>query len=174
MRGGPAHSATAVQYSPDGAYFLIACADNLTHVTESDETNNCLASSAPIQVARPDLLETALTAPPATIARGASLAVTDTVLNQSPVAAGASTTRYCLSADQIKDGNDRLLTGTRAVPALAAGATSSGTFTVKVPSNMALGTYYLIACADNTTTVTKSDETNNCRASDATVQVTVP
>ena len=45
---------------------------------------------------------------------------------------------------------------------------------VTVPSNMALGAYYLIACADNTTTVTESDETNNCRASATTVQVTVP
>jgi len=157
-----------------GSYYLIACADNLTHVTESDETNNCRASTGTVQVARPDLLETDLSAPPATIARGASFAVTDTVLNQGAVAAGASTTRFYLSADQIKDGNDRLLTGTRAVPALAAGATSSGTVSVTVPSNMVLGTYYLIACADNTTTVTESDETNNCRASDTTVQVTMP
>ena len=157
-----------------GTYYLIACADNLTHVTESDETNNCRVSTATIQVTRPDLVETTLSAPPATIARGASFAVTDTVLNQGAVASGTSTTRYYLSADQIKDGNDRLLTGTRAVPALAAGATSSGTATVTVPSNMALGSYYLIACADNTTTVTESDETNNCRASATTVQVTVP
>ena len=157
-----------------GSYYLIACADNLTHVTESDETNNCRASTGTVQVARPDLLETDLSAPPATIARGASFAVTDIVLNQSAVAAGASTTRFYLSADQIKDGNDRLLTGTRAVPALAAGATSSGTVSVTVPSNMVLGTYYLIACADNTTTVTESDETNNCRASATTVQVTIP
>ena len=157
-----------------GTYFLIACADNLTHVTESDETNNCLASAATIQVARPDLVETALSAPPATIARGASFAVTDTVLNQGAVAAGASMTRYYLSADQVKDGNDRLLTGTRAVPALGPSATSTGTVNVSVPSNMALGAYYLIACADNTTIVTESDETNNCRVSATTVQVTVP
>ena len=108
------------------------------------------------------------------IARGASFAVTDTVLNQGAVAAGASTTRYYLSADQVKDGNDRLLTGMRAVPALGPSTTSIGTVSVTVPSNMALGTYYLIACADNTTTVTESDETNNCRTSATTVQVTVP
>lgn len=36
------------------------------------------------------------------------------------------------------------------------------------------GSYYLIACADNTTTVTESDETNNCLASTTTVQVLVP
>ena len=100
--------------------------------------------------------------------------MTDTVLNQGAVAAGASTTRYYLSADQLKDGSDRLLTGARAVPALGPSATSTGTVSVTVATNMALGTYYLIACADNTTTVTESNETNNCRASVTTIQVTVP
>jgi WD40 repeat protein len=157
-----------------GTHFLIACADDLTHVAESDETNNCLASAATIQVTRPDLVETALSAPPATIARGASFPVTDTVLNQGAVAAGASTTRYYFSANQAKDGNDRLLGGSRSVPALGPSATFTGTASVTVPSNMALGTYYLIACADNTTNVTESDETNNCLVSAPTVQVTVP
>jgi len=46
--------------------------------------------------------------------------------------------------------------------------------TVTVPSNMTPGAYYLIACADNTGNVTEIDETNNCLASDTTVQVTAP
>jgi hypothetical protein len=37
---------------------------------------------------------------------------------------------------------------------------------------MAVGTYYLIACADNAGNVTEIDETNNCLPSDTTVQVT--
>ena len=93
--------------------------------------------------------------------------------NQGALAAGASTTRYFLSANQVKDGNDRLI-GSRSVPALEVSATSTGTATVTVPSNMTLGAYYLIACADNTGSVTESDETNNCLASDTTVQVTGP
>jgi hypothetical protein len=48
--------------------------------------------------------------------------VTDTVQNQGGAAAGASTTRYYLSLDATKDGSDKLLTGTRSVPALAEGA----------------------------------------------------
>jgi len=37
-----------------------------------------------------------------------------------------------------------------------------------------LGAHYLITRVDNTTTVTESDETNNCLASDSTVQGTAP
>ena len=122
---------------------------------------------------RPDLLETAVSAPPATAVRGTSFSVTDTVLNQGALAAGTSTTRYYLSANPVKDGNDRLV-GSRSVPALGASATSTGTASVAVPSNMSLGAYYLIACADKTTNVTESDETNNCLASDTSVQVTKP
>ena len=73
----------------------------------------------------------------------------------------------------MKDGNDRLV-GSRAVPALSAAAAATGTVSVTVPSNMALGAYYLVACADNTTSVTERDETNNCLASDTTVEVTAP
>jgi hypothetical protein len=39
---------------------------------------------------------------------------------------------------------------------------------------MTVGAYYLIACADNAGNVTEIDETNNCLASDTTVQVTAP
>jgi len=159
--------------TPLGTYLLLACADDTAHVVESNEANNCMASTTMIQVTRPDLLETSLSAPPASVASGTSFLVTDTVQNQGGIAAGASTTRYFLSANQVKDGNDRLI-GSRSVPALEVTQTSTGTATVTVPSNMTLGTYYLIACADNTSTVTESDETNNCRASDTTVQVTAP
>jgi len=159
--------------TPLGTYFLLACADDLSQRAERNETNNCRASATTIQVTRPDLLETSVSAPPATVVRGTSFSVTDTVLNQGGLASGASTTRHYLSANSVKDGNDRLV-GSRSIPALAVAATSTGTVSVTVPSNMALGPYYLIACADNTTTVTESNETNNCLASDTTVRVTAP
>ncbi len=159
--------------TPLGTYYLLACADDTARVAESNEANNCLASSATIQVTRPDLVESQVSAPPATATQGSSFSVTDTVLNQGGLSAGTSTTRYYLSANPVKDGNDRLI-GSRSVPTLGVSGTSTGTATVTVPSSMALGTYYLIACADNTTTVTESDETNNCLTSTATVQVLAP
>jgi sugar lactone lactonase YvrE len=159
--------------TPLGTYYLLACADDTAHVVEGNEANNCLASTNTILVTRPDLLETSLSAPPATVVRGTSFSVTDTVQNQGGIAGGASTTRYFLSANQVKDGNDRLI-GSRSVPALEVNQTSTSTAAVTVPSNMTVGAYYLIACADNAGNVTESDETNNCLASDTTVQVTAP
>jgi trimeric autotransporter adhesin len=159
--------------TPLGTYYLLACADDTAHVVESNEANNCLASTTTILVTRPDLLETSLSAPPASVVRGTSFPVTDTVTNQGGLAGGTSTTRYFLSTNQVKDGNDRLI-GSRSVPALEVNQTSTATATVTVPSNMTVGAYYLIACADNAGNVTEIDETNNCLASDTTVQVTAP
>ena len=110
--------------------------------------------------------------PPATIKRGASFAVTDTVTNQGGSTAGASTTRYFLSTDAVKSSGDPSLTGSRAVPALAAGASSTGTVTIRVPKATPAGTYVLIACADQPSVVAESNEGNNCLGAAATVKVT--
>jgi subtilase family serine protease len=72
----------------------------------------------------------------------------------------------------VKGSGDKLLSGTRSVIALEPGASSTGTTTVKIPSNTVLGVYYLLACADDTNSVTETDETNNCAASTTRVNVT--
>ncbi len=118
-----------------------------------------------------DMVETAVSNPPSNVAPRSTFQVTDTVTNQGNDSAGASTTRYYLSTDDTKDSTDKRLTGTRAVPVLAPGANSSGTVTVTIPS-IALGTYYLLACADDQKNVVESNEKNNCIASATTVQVT--
>lgn len=65
--------------------------------------------------------------------------------------------------------------GSRAVPALDAGATFPTTpapVTVTIPTNVPAGSYFLLACADDLRQVIESDETGNCKASAA--KVTVP
>jgi len=119
-----------------------------------------------------DLMEKAVTNPPATIGRKGSFSVTDTTMNQGAVAAGASTTRYYLSVDTQKSSNDILLNGSRSVPSLASGATSTGTVTVTVPANVQSGTFFLRACSDDLSVVSESNEGNNCRASASQVTVT--
>ena len=101
-------------------------------VGETNEGNNCIATpGATVTVARPDLVETtATTNPPAPVrAPGTTFSVTDTVQNAGPAASGPSTTRYYLSLDAVKNAGDTLLTGSRGVPGLAAGASQSGTVT---------------------------------------------
>jgi subtilisin family serine protease len=159
-----------------GTYYLLACADDSLTVAESNETNNCIASAALVQVKAPDLpdlIETSVSDPPALVALGGSFSVTDTVINQGTGSAGPSTTRYYLSTDTTKSSGDKPL-GTRSVPTLGPGAASTGTQTVTVPTTTTLGTYYLLACADDSLggSVAESNETNNCIASGVVVEIT--
>src|SRR5438094_5127337 len=94
----------------------------------------------------PDLSETSVTNPPATVLDGSSFSVSDTVQNIGSAAAAASTTRYYLSTTTSKSGA-RLLTGSRAVPSLAPTATSSGTVTLTASAATSGGAYFLLACA---------------------------
>jgi hypothetical protein len=156
-----------------GTYFLLACADDTRLVPEIVETNNCTASTTRVTVSGPDLVETAVTNPPATANPGISFSVTDSAQNIGNATAPASTTRYYLSTTTSKSGA-RLLTGTRAVPSLSANATSSGSVTVTVSAGTADGTYFLLACADDTGAIRELLETNNCRASATRVTVSGP
>jgi subtilase family serine protease len=154
-----------------GTYFLLACADNLGVVAESNETNNCVASAGQVLVTAADLVATAVSDPPAAAVRGTSFPLTDTVKNQGTAPAGTSTTRYYLSLDTVKSTSDVLLTGSRPVGSLGPGASSSGSATVTVPTATVAGSYFLLACADNLVVVAESDETNNCTASAGRVNV---
>ncbi|HXK30135.1 MAG TPA: SBBP repeat-containing protein, partial [Candidatus Binatia bacterium] len=85
-----------------GRYFIIAVADADSAVEETNEKNK---KSRRLQVTLPDFTVSALKAP-ATAAAGSSIVVQDTTSNKAPVPAGASTTRFYLSADALFDGGD--------------------------------------------------------------------
>jgi hypothetical protein len=155
-----------------GAYYVIACADDTGVVEEVSDINNCAASTATMHVSAPDLIETFVTDPPASVSAGGSFSVTDTAKNAGEVAAGASTTRYYLSTSTSRKQSAILLNGRRSVSALKAGASSTKKATVTIPSGTAPGAYYLLACTDDLAQVAESDEENNCVAS--STQVTVP
>ncbi|MBI5195329.1 MAG: hypothetical protein HZA10_03290 [Nitrospirae bacterium] len=150
----------------EGPYGNPTCSDTIDNDcdgTTDSADSNCQAV---------DLIETSVSNPPATATIGSSFQVSDTVKNQGNITSGASTTRYYLSIDKRKDTTDKRLTGSRAVPALNPGATSRGRVNVTIPITTPAGTYYLLACADDTNTVAESNERNNCKASSTTVQVT--
>ncbi len=155
-------------------YFLLACADDLKKVSESNENNNCIASQTKVQVTGPDLMETAVNNPPASAVLGDKFPVTDTTTNTGDAAAGPSTTRYYLSLDKVKNSGDKVLTGSRAVPSLVPGDTSTGTVMVTIPAGLPSNTYYLLACADDAKKVAESNENNNCIASLLPISVTGP
>ena len=155
-----------------GVYVLLACADDYGVVAESDEANDCRAAATQVEVRAPNLKETAVADPPATVGRGGVFVVTDTVANQGNAGAGVSTTRFYLSADTKGSKTDTLLGGSRGVPALGVGAVSSGTVAVTVPGTAPTGEFYLLACADDVKKVAESNEKDNCRAAPSRVMIT--
>ena len=109
----------------------------------------------------PDLSVSSLTLPP----RGASglvIQVTDTTINQGTGPAPASTTSFYLSSNALLDATDPLV-GTRSVPSLAAGVSSTGTTQITLPDGLAPGSYSMFALADGPGTVTEFREFNNSR-----------
>jgi subtilase family serine protease len=141
---------------PAGAYYVLVKADANNQVAETYETNN--VGMAYIRIG-PDLT---VTAPWITgsATSGASITVTDTAKNTGGGAAAASTTRFYLSTNVYYDAGD-ILVGSIDVPALAAGASSTGTTTCTVPIGTAPGTWYLIAVADGANVVAETSEANN-------------
>src|SRR5262249_60688594 len=91
------------------------------------------------------------------------------------IAATSSLTRFYLSRDVQKGAGDLLLSGSRAVPPLAAGASSVGALlNVTIPSTTPLDTYYVLACADDTAAVAETASATNRRPATTRLQVTRP
>jgi subtilase family serine protease len=135
------------------------------------------STSFQVQPLTVDLVQTAMGTNPGTpiAAPGTTFSVTDTVHNLGPGTSTSSRTRYYLSLDAVRGAGDTLLTGTHSVPSLAAGASHTATVKVTIPAGIALDAYFLLACADDQSTVVESDEGNNCAVSPgATVTVTRP
>ena len=150
-----------------GTYYVIANADAASTVPETAETNNYRASAA-VRIG-PDFIVSTVTAP-ATAAAGSPFTVSDTTRNQGAGNANGSTTRFYLSVNSTLDGADVVL-GSRTVPALAAGASDTAAASLTLPAGTAAGSYYVIAQADDANAIVETTESNNSRASTATVSV---
>jgi subtilase family serine protease len=162
LAGGASSSSTSSVTIPasttDGTYYLIAKADGPGVVDESNETNNTRTWTLRIGA---DLAVSAATAP-ARAAAGSTIDVTETTQNIGTGGASASVTGFYLSTNALLEPSDMRI-GSRAVPALAAGATSARMTSVTLPP-ISPGTWYLIANADDERTIAETVETNNTRA----------
>ena len=158
--GASSSGSTTLSLPPTGvgAYYVIAKADADNAVVETQETNNTAARALTVG---PDLIVTSVVLPFG-IAAGATVMVTDIVQNAGGDPAGASTTKFYLSTNLDLDAGDVLLAGSRAVPPLAAGASSSGSTAITIPAGTIPGRYYyVIAVADANGAVAEGQENNN-------------
>jgi subtilase family serine protease len=162
---GASHAATTTMTIPlhttTGTYYVLAVADADNDVAETSNTNN--TRSGAIRVG-PDLSLTALTVP-TRAAVGGSISIADTTSNIGGGPAGAgSRTAFYLSTNLTVDASDIPLGTPRDVPALGAGAVSSGTTTVTLPPSAGPGRWYVIARCDDLAQVTETVEINNVRS----------
>jgi YVTN family beta-propeller protein len=152
-------AATVPSACSQTTWYIIARADTDGAVPETNENNNNKAKSVKTG---PDLIVSTVTAP-TTSGAGLTITVTDTTKNDGGCPAGASNTNLYLSTNSPWDAGDTYL-GSRAVPALAAGATNTMGSNVTIPAGTATGTWYIIARADANGVVTETSETNNNKA----------
>ncbi len=97
--------------------------------------------------------------------------MTATTGNIGSAPAAPSMTRFYLSLDAVRNAGDKLLTGVHAVGSLPGGGAATTTLSVTVPSSMPIGSYHLLACADDQKHVAETSETNNCMPAPSTVNV---
>jgi CARDB len=108
-----------------------------------------------------DLKITALSAP-SRAAIGSAIVVNDTTRDSGGCGADASVTAFYLSTNSTLDESDIRLAPARAIGPLTAGASSAGTSNVIIP-DVAPGTWFLIANADDGEIVNEIAESNNRR-----------
>jgi subtilisin family serine protease/uncharacterized membrane protein len=160
LAAGTSHPGSLVVVIPEGTapgtWYVIAKSDAEERVSETVETNNI--ASRTIRIGS-DLIVSTVSAP-SMAGAGQTLTITDTTKNQGGGMTSASTTRYYLSADATLDAGD-VLVGSRSVPALAAGASDSGSVQATVPPDTATGSWQIIVSADATGAVAETTENNN-------------
>ncbi|MCI0686777.1 MAG: hypothetical protein L0Y54_06000, partial [Sporichthyaceae bacterium] len=140
----------------NGLWYLIAKADGGDALAESSESNNATWRSIQIGV---DLVVYSLSGP-SSVSPGQSITISETTRNQGAGTASASVTEFFLSSNSTVDAGDIAL-GSRAVPALTAGASSSGATALTIPAGTATGYWYVLAKADGPGDVPEASESNN-------------
>jgi subtilase family serine protease len=163
---------TVASTTPPGTYYVCAMADYANVIAESNETNNTLCTATQVTVPPPDLIVSALSGGPFSIAPGSSFPLLNSVKNQGGASAGSSTVGFHLSIDNIYgNGDDVASTTTRTITSLAINQTSTVNTNVTVPATTPAGIYFACAMADVNNTVVESNETNNTLCTTTTIAV---
>ena len=158
-----------------GTYYLGAIADRSGRVTETDESNNTRLGPALTlvqQVSGVDLVVSALTGTPQTVAAGDTVSVSVTTTNRGTLASVGFWTRLVLSTDRTIEATDTKIGATN-VGVLNPVASRTQTKNLPVPASLSPGVYYLGGIADRSGRQVEADEGNNTLLG-TTVTVTAP
>lgn len=120
----------------------------------------------------PDLIISSASSTVNTVAPNGKVSLSNSVKNQGSAAAGSFVVAFHLSGDTSYGGTDDVvISATRTVTSLSAGATNTNSTNLTVPSSTPTGTYYICVQADSADVITEGNETNNTRCTTNTIQV---
>ncbi len=148
--------------TPNQLYTFTVTAADALHTRSID---------AQLHVLDTDLVMTALSTASTEVHTGETIMVDSTIANQGTTeTSNTFHVGYYLSTDAIITTADTRI-GSRSIGSLTGGESSTQTTSVTIPFNLATGTYYLGAIADDTDLQTESNEDNNVRVAATTLQV---
>lgn len=158
-----------------GTYFVGAVADDIAQTGESNRANNTRTSRVPTSVSPPrlpDLVITAVTAPPTTTLNSV-FSVAATIANRGTAPSGPFHLGFYYSTDSSISTADARAGGCSHTR-LATGAEVECRTSIRIPSSLPAGRYYIGAIVDDSARVRESDESNNTRAPAASTQIAEP
>ena len=119
---------------------------------------------------RPDLVATGTKAASSVAVAGKSLKVSTKIKNTGSGSASATKTAFYLSKDARQNAGDVLL-GKARTASIAKGTAKAVSLSNAIPRSTKAGSYRVLACADTAKQVRESNESNNCKASTGSVDV---
>lgn len=146
-----------------GTYFLIYVADSGMDLSETDETNNELAS---VQImvnaagAGPDLTVPTASLSAQSAAANSTIMVTRTITNGGNASAGAFDSGVYFSTDNVITTSDVKLVNFNITSIASSASNGPESITVTIP-NVTPGTYFIGVIADDGGDITEADEGNN-------------
>jgi len=158
---------SGVWTATSGTHKYEICSDATSLISEENETDNCVTQTFTISVlAQPDYVTEGLATAPGGLTAGQLVTFAATVRNSgSGAAAVSSQTR--LRLDISNNGSFDVTPANQTTNALAPGATEVENWTNAWTAQV--GTHRFEICADSSSVITESNESNNCATQTFTV-----
>ncbi len=161
----------------DGAGHIYATGTSSLPATQNDYETVKFSPTGGVRLTSsgPDLVLTQMSTSVSSVARGGTIAVTNSVKNQGNASAGASSVGFRLSPNSVYgDSDDISITTTRSVTSLGAGLSNTATTNVIIPSTATPGVYYICGISDRANAIVETFENNNSQCTNTMITVTLP
>lgn len=167
----------APSVSQEGLYYFWLILDSQDEVRERDETNNRVRSSAPVQVAREEIIDADIIVEnviftPASVHRGSAFTVDVGIYNQGSQPTGSFVCTVFLSEDMSLDIDKDQIVGSLNIDDLRPNEGRTEQLIVETDAQLGSGEYWVYVFCDSTGVVNEASEDNNIQRSASQITIT--